>query len=123
MKRIVHSGDDASGARSTARSWAALLASTVKVLDSAFALDLVIRGDGSAAGLTVLADNSDYLGDYRGEVHGSPPIGGERGAGLVLAPAVVIAAGGLGQAFATTSNPAGATGDGIACGARGGRAA
>jgi L-aspartate oxidase len=33
---------------------------------------------------------------------------------------VVVAAGGLGQAFATTSNPAGATGDGIAIAARAG---
>jgi aspartate oxidase len=33
---------------------------------------------------------------------------------------VVIAAGGLGQAFGTTSNPAGATGDGIAIAARAG---
>jgi aspartate oxidase len=38
----------------------------------------------------------------------------------VRAGAVVIAAGGLGQAFATTSNPAGATGDGIALAARAG---
>jgi aspartate oxidase len=120
VKRIVHSGDDASGAEVHRALVAALLASTVEVLDSAFALDLVILGDGSAAGLTVLAGNSDYLGDYRREVHGSRPVGEERGAGLVLAPAVVIAAGGLGQAFATTSNPAGATGDGIALAARAG---
>jgi len=41
-------------------------------------------------------------------------------AGVISARAVVIAAGGLGQAFATTSNPAGATGDGIALAARAG---
>ncbi len=40
--------------------------------------------------------------------------------GVIQAPAVVIAAGGLGQAFATTSNPPGATGDGIAIAARAG---
>jgi L-aspartate oxidase len=40
--------------------------------------------------------------------------------GVIAAPAVVIAAGGLGQAFRTTSNPAGATGDGIAVAARAG---
>jgi L-aspartate oxidase len=40
--------------------------------------------------------------------------------GVISARAVVIAAGGLGQAFGTTSNPAGATGDGIAVAARAG---
>jgi L-aspartate oxidase len=40
--------------------------------------------------------------------------------GVIAARAVVIAAGGLGQAFGTTSNPAGATGDGIAVAARAG---
>jgi len=45
---------------------------------------------------------------------------GRLAAGVIDAPAVVIAAGGLGQAFATTSNPAGATGDGIAIAARAG---
>jgi L-aspartate oxidase len=39
---------------------------------------------------------------------------------VITARAVVIAAGGLGQAFGTTSNPAGATGDGIAIAARAG---
>jgi L-aspartate oxidase len=42
--------------------------------------------------------------------------------GMITARAVVIAAGGLGQVFATTSNPAGATGDGIAIAARAGAA-
>jgi L-aspartate oxidase len=46
--------------------------------------------------------------------------GGQLTPGVVTAPAVVIAAGGLGQAFGTTSNPAGATGDGIAIAARAG---
>jgi L-aspartate oxidase len=40
--------------------------------------------------------------------------------GMISARAVVVAAGGLGQAFGTTSNPAGATGDGIAIAARAG---
>ena len=48
--------------------------------------------------------------------------GGRLSAGVIDAPTVVIAAGGLGQAFATTSNPAGATGDGIAIAARAGAA-
>jgi L-aspartate oxidase len=98
--RIVHSGDDASGAEVHRALLAALLASPVEVLGYAAALDLVKREDGGAAGLTVLDR--------------------DLGAGVVSAPAVVIAAGGLGQAFATTSNQAGATGDGIALAARAG---
>ncbi len=46
--------------------------------------------------------------------------GGRLTPGVIRARAVVIAAGGLGQAFGTTSNPAGATGDGIAVAARAG---
>jgi L-aspartate oxidase len=40
--------------------------------------------------------------------------------GLVRARAVVLATGGFGQAFATTTNPAGVTGDGLALAARAG---
>src|SRR6202042_536678 len=63
-------------------------------------------GAGRVAGLTAGVIGSD----------------GRLSAGVIDAPAVVIAAGGLGQAFATTSNPAGATGDGIAIAARAGAA-
>ena len=47
-------------------------------------------------------------------------LGGELAPGLISARAVVLAAGGLGQAFATTTNPAGATGDALAIAARAG---
>jgi L-aspartate oxidase len=42
--------------------------------------------------------------------------------GVVRARAVVLATGGFGQAFATTTNPAGVTGDGLALAARAGAA-
>jgi L-aspartate oxidase len=136
-KRIVHSGDDASGAEVHRALVAALLASPVEVLDHAVALDLVIEDNGDAAGrraagLAVLAGGGGLPGEYRGGSHsyrsvgagssvgGEPRGGGRPEAGMVLARAVVIAAGGLGQAFATTSNPAGATGDGITLAARAG---
>jgi L-aspartate oxidase len=45
---------------------------------------------------------------------------GELDPGLISARAVVLAAGGLGQAFATTTNPPGATGDALAIAARAG---
>jgi L-aspartate oxidase len=52
-------------------------------------------------------------------VAGTGP-GGELDAGAIGAPAVVLAGGGLGQAFATTTNPPGATGDAVAIAARAG---
>jgi L-aspartate oxidase len=103
--RIVHSGDDATGAEVHRTLLAALHASGIEILDRTVALDLIVpshRVAGLAAG--VIGPN------------------GRLSAGVIDAPAVVIAAGGLGQAFATTSNPAGATGDGIAIAARAGAA-
>ena len=43
-------------------------------------------------------------------------------AGIARARAVVLATGGFGQAYATTTNPAGVTGDGLALAARAGAA-
>ncbi|HEY6790258.1 MAG TPA: L-aspartate oxidase [Trebonia sp.] len=106
-RRIVHSGDDASGAEVHRALLAALLASPVEVLDHTAALDLITDGDANVAGISVLA----------------PPLPNGNGRPrpeVVLARAVVIAAGGFGQVFATTSNPVGATGDGIAIAARAG---
>jgi L-aspartate oxidase len=99
-RRIVHSGDDASGAEVHRALLAALLTSPVEILDHAIALDLVTDDAGNVAGISVLPEEPPKF--------------------LVFARAVVIAAGGLGQAFSTTSNPAGATGDGIAIAARAG---
>jgi L-aspartate oxidase len=106
--RIVHSGDDASGAEVHRTLLAALLASGIEILDRTVALDLVLadRAAGGTAGLAAGVIGAD----------------GRLSAGVIDATAVVIAAGGLGQAFATTSNPAGATGDGIAIAARAGAA-
>jgi L-aspartate oxidase len=98
--RIVHSGDDASGAEVHRALLAALLASPVEILDHAAAVDLVMSEDGSVAGISV--GQHQHL------------------AGFVSARAVVVAAGGLGQAFGVTTNPAGATGDGVALAARAG---
>jgi L-aspartate oxidase len=55
-----------------------------------------------------------------GVVVGGIRAGGGLEVGVISAPAVVLAAGGLGQVFATTSNPAGATGDAVAMAARAG---
>jgi L-aspartate oxidase len=132
-RRIVHSGDDATGAEVHRALLGALLASPVTVLDRTVALDL-LTVEARAGGLTPAADGA-------AAANAEPGTGAARTAparrvtgvaaafigadgrltpGAITARAVVIAAGGLGQAFGTTSNPAGATGDGIAVAARAG---
>ena len=102
-RRIVHSGDDASGAEVHRALVAALLASPVQVHDRTIALDLIVE-DRCVGGLLAARIGAD----------------GTLDPGLISARAVVLAAGGLGQAFSTTSNPAGATGDAVAIAARAG---
>ena len=119
--RIVHSGDDATGAEVHRALLAALLASGIEILDRTVALDLIVANP--AAGDAVSGDAVGGAVSARrvaGLAAGVIGPDGRLSAGVIDAPAVVIAAGGLGQAFATTSNPAGATGDGIAIAARAG---
>jgi len=103
-RRIVHAGGDAVGAEVHRVLAAAVQASTaaasrIRVLTHAVALDLV--DGGLLAGLVR---------------PGEPSLA----TGMVRARAVVLATGGFGQAFATTTNPAGVTGDGLALAARAG---
>ncbi|HLH81694.1 MAG TPA: FAD-binding protein [Trebonia sp.] len=104
-RRVAHAGD-ATGAEVHRALLAALLASRVEVRDRTIALDLAGSGarGGAVAGLLAATVGP----------------GGELDPGLISARAVVLAAGGLGQAFATTTNPAGATGDALAIAARAG---
>ena len=139
--RIVHSGDDATGAEVHRALLGALLTSRVVIMDRTIALD-VIPLDGNAGddgagtsigGRAVNGTAAANAGPVSRPAHAPVPArtaGGLRAAligpdglltpGVIVARAVVIAAGGLGQAFATTSNPPGATGDGIAIAARAG---
>jgi L-aspartate oxidase len=124
-RRIVHSGDDATGAEVHRALLAELLASRVEILDRTIALELLTgdadgagTGAASAAGWTEGADERHRVSGVLVAAIGA---GGRLTTpGVITARAVVIAAGGLGQAFGTTSNPAGATGDGIALAARAG---
>jgi L-aspartate oxidase len=147
--RIVHSGDDATGAEVHRTLLGALLASDIEILDRTVALKLLLDDAGGAgtgtaargadgAGTGTAARGADGAGTGTaspgGAVAGGPVsargvsglaaafigAGGRLTPGVIAARAVVIAAGGLGQAFGTTSNPAGATGDGIAIAARAG---
>jgi L-aspartate oxidase len=103
-RRIVTAGGDATGAEVHRVLRAELLASPVQVLTRCVALDALTSEEGSVGG--VLAGICDDDGSLR--------------AGRVTARAVVLATGGFGQAFATTTSPAGLTGDGLALAARAG---
>jgi L-aspartate oxidase len=100
-RRIVHAGGDAVGAEVHRVLVRALLASPVSLLTHAVALDLT--------------DGGLLVGLVR---PGEPSLV----AGMVRARAVVLATGGFGQAYATTTNPAEVTGDGLALAARAGAA-
>jgi L-aspartate oxidase len=103
--RIVHAGGDASGAEVTRTLAGALCARGIEVLEHTVALDALRAADGRVVGLRVahIADDGSLAG-----------------AGDLRARATVLATGGYGQVFAATSNPAGATGDGLALALRAG---
>jgi L-aspartate oxidase len=111
-RRIVHAGGDQSGAEVQRTLDSAAIAAGVEVLQHAFALDLVTarnsHGRRQAAGVRV------GLLDAGGAVES---------VGVVRARAVVLATGGYGQVFASTSNPPAVTGDGLALAMRAGLAA
>jgi len=105
LRRIAHAGGDATGAEISRAMVAAVLGSPgIDVVEHALVLDLLRDDTGAAQGVTL-----HVIGE--GQVDG---------VGAVLAPAVVLATGGLGQVFAATTNPAVATGDGVALGMRAG---
>ncbi|MGH3171434.1 MAG: L-aspartate oxidase, partial [Trebonia sp.] len=112
QNRIVHSGDDATGAEVHRVLLQALRASRIEILDRVVALDLAAEGGGAEIGV----QGKRAVGLMAAII--GP--GGALDPGLISARAVILAAGGLGQAFATTSNPPGATGDAMAIAARAG---
>jgi len=103
--RIAHAGGDATGAEiSRALVAAVALDPGIELIEGALVLDLLRDADGGAQGVTL-------------HVMGQ---GQRDGVGAALAPAVVLATGGFGQVFAQTTNPAVATGDGVALALRAG---
>jgi L-aspartate oxidase len=102
--RIVHSGGDATG-REVQRALQAWITAEVTVQEHAFLLDLLRDADGAVAGASIA------LLDAAGRC---------RSTGRVHARAIALATGGLGQVFASTTNPLVATGDGVAAALRAG---
>lgn len=103
--RIAHAGGDATGAEITRALVAAVQRDpAITLVEHALVLDLLTDGTGAAAGVTL-------------HVMGT---GQRDGVGAALAPAVVLATGGIGQVFTASTNPAVATGDGLALGLRAG---
>ncbi|MFN8125229.1 MAG: L-aspartate oxidase [Candidatus Nanopelagicales bacterium] len=103
--RIAHAGGDATGAEIVRALVQAVHDDhDITLYEQALALDLLRDATGAVQGVTL-------------HVMGQ---GQRDGVGAVLAPAVVLATGGLGQVFAATTNPIVATGDGMAMAARAG---
>jgi L-aspartate oxidase len=99
-RRIVHAGGDASGAAIlTALARSASAAPSIEVMEGVAIVDLALDDDGAVAGVI-----------------------GARGGRRFLLPAraVVLATGGVGGLYASTTNPLGAVGSGLALCARAG---
>jgi L-aspartate oxidase len=106
--RIAHAGGDATGKEISRALLAALEAVRhdpgIEVVEHAMVVDLLKAGDGRVCGVTL-----HVLGE-----------GSRDGLGAALARAVVLATGGLGQIYSSTTNPSVATGDGVAAALRAG---
>ncbi|WP_432458160.1 L-aspartate oxidase [Cellulomonas iranensis] len=112
--RIAHAGGDATGAE-ISRALVAQIEAVredpgIEVIEHALVLDVLTGAPGPdgapgpVAGVTL-----HVIGE-----------GSRDGVGAALAPAVVLATGGIGQVYRSSTNPAQATGDGIAAALRSG---
>ncbi len=101
--RVVHAGGDATGAEVERALLAAAADRRLPLLTGHVAVDAVRTAAGRIAGLAVLDDQGR--------------------SGVLRAPAVLLATGGYGQLYASTTNPDTATGDGIALALRAGATA
>jgi L-aspartate oxidase len=105
--RIVHAGGDATGAEVSRALVAAVRAHPgIELIEHALVLDVLQTADGRAAGITL-----HVLGE-----------GTQDGVGAIRARAVVLATGGMGQVYSSTTNPPVSTGDGVALALRAGAA-
>ncbi|MCX5438808.1 MULTISPECIES: L-aspartate oxidase [unclassified Streptomyces] len=103
-RRIAHAGGDATGAEISRALVEAVRARGIRTVENALVLDLLTDADGRTAGVSL-----HVMGE-----------GQHDGVGAALAPAVVLATGGMGQVFSATTNPPVSTGDGVALALRAG---
>ena len=103
--RILHAGGDATGAEVSRALLAAVSKDDgIEVVEHALVLDALKSESGRVCGVTL-----HVIGE-----------GSRDGVGQILARAVVLATGGLGQVYSQTTNPAVTTGDGVALALRAG---
>jgi L-aspartate oxidase len=105
-RRIVHAGGDAIGAELNRVLRDAVLQSNVEIHEDTVAIDALHNVDGAVVGVVAGTIAS---------AHAQP-----LDTGVIEARAVVVATGGIGQAFFSSTNPAEVTGDGLALAARAG---
>ena len=108
-RRVVHAGGDQSGAEVQRTLEMSVRHAGVTTMEHTFGLDLLIGhdrdGQRAVAGVRVARLDED---------------GNVLDVGVVTARAVIIATGGYGQVYASTSNPPSLTGDGVAMALRAG---
>ncbi|MFM7624685.1 MAG: L-aspartate oxidase [Actinomycetota bacterium] len=103
--RILHAGGDATGAEVSRALLAAVSQDPgIEVIEHALVLDALKSESGRICGVTL-----HVIGE-----------GTRDGVGQILARAVVLATGGLGQVYSQTTNPSVSTGDGVALALRAG---
>ena len=94
VKRILHSGGDATGRGITEALRRAVLEENISVMEHTMAVELLVNYDNECKGVIVY---NELTGEHE----------------IIYAAAVVLATGGAGQLYKFTTNPEGATADGI----------
>lgn len=96
VRRILHSGGDATG-KMIEQALCKKVAENhnIEVYEQTIAVELLVNGNSECKGILVY---NDVTGEYE----------------TIYTSAVILATGGIGQLYKYTTNPAGATGDGLA---------
>jgi L-aspartate oxidase len=129
--RVLHAGGDATGAAIETALVTALRATDVSVREDTMMTDLVLADVVLAEVSGIRAGSAHPLSgdqtpmhpsgaDAAARVVGIEVLRADGGREVLLADAVVLATGGVGQLYAHTTNPAIATGDGLAAALRAG---